>query len=150
MATNTKITEQKPAVVETPTPVKKTARKKNYLNNRDLYDQIVLSKEQEKLTKEAEKMLILLAEKAINRMRYVDEKDREDCLSFAILDLLKYWKGFNPKYTNAFAYFTEIAKRGYAKGWNAIHPEKYKGTISLNKANSHNGEDNDMGGIYTI
>lgn len=127
------------------------ARTKNYLNPRDFYDEIVKSKEQDKLTKDAEKMLILLAEKAINKMKYVDEKDREDCLSFAILDLLKYWRSFNPQYTNAFAYFTEIAKRGYAKGWNAIHPEKYKGTISLNKASSRNsGDSDDMGGIYTI
>ena len=143
MATNKEITPKAPAAP-------KPARKKNYLNNKDLYNAIVESKEAGKLTKDAEKMLILLAEKAINKMKYVDEKDREDCLSFAILDLLKYWRSFNPVYTNAFAYFTEIAKRGYAKGWNAIHPEKYKGTISLNKANSHNGEDSDMGGIYTI
>ena len=31
-----------------------------------------------------------------------------------MLDLLKYWRGFNPKYKNAFAYFTEIAKKGLA------------------------------------
>ena len=130
---------------------KPRAKKKNYLNNADFYKAIVESKEQGKLTRDAEKMLILLAEKAINKMKYVDEKDREDCLSFAILDLLKYWRSFNPQYTNAFAYFTEIAKRGYAKGWNAIHPEKYKGTISLNKASSRNsGDSDDMGGIYTI
>ena len=98
----------------------KRRKSRNYLNNRDLFDQMVLSKEQDKLTKDAEKMLILLAEKAINRMRYVSEDDRNDCLQFAILDLLKYWRNFNPKYPNAFAYFTEIAKRGYAKGWNKM------------------------------
>ena len=109
-------------------------RKKNYLNNRDLYDQLVISKDQDALTKEAEKMLILLAERTINKMRYVNEDDRMDCLQFAVLDLLKYWRNFNPKYTNAFAYFTEIAKRGYAKGWNKIHPQKYKGTLSIDKS----------------
>jgi hypothetical protein len=107
------------------------ARKKNYLNNKDLYDEMVLSLDQDKLTSNAEKMLILLAERAINKMKYVNEDDRLDCLQFAILDLLKYWRNFNPKYPNAFAYFTEIAKRGYAKGWNKIHPVKYKGTISI-------------------
>ena len=75
----------------------KRRKSKNYLNNRDLYDQMVLSKEQDKLTRDAEKMLILLAEKAINRMKYVSEDDRNDCLQFAILDLLKYWRNFNPK-----------------------------------------------------
>lgn len=121
------------------------ARKKNYLNNRDLFDQIVLSKEQDKLTPDAERMLILLAERAINKMKYVNEDDRLDCLQFAILDLLKYWRNFNPKYPNAFAYFTEIAKRGYAKGWNKIHPTKYKGTVSI----SGNGTDENSG-IYSL
>ena len=120
--------------------------KKNYLNNRDLYDQLVISKDQDALTKEAEKMLILLAERTINKMRYVNEDDRMDCLQFAVLDLLKYWRNFNPKYTNAFAYFTEIAKRGYAKGWNKIHPQKYKGTLSIDKS----GNQDSQTGIYSI
>jgi hypothetical protein len=118
------------------------ARKKEYLNNRDLYDQMVLSLEQNKLTPEAEKMLILLAERTINKLSYVNDDDRQDCLQFALLDLLKYWRNFNPKFPNAFAYFTEIAKRGYAKGWNKIHPVKYKNTMSIDRIN--NG-DNDSG-----
>ena len=109
------------------------ARKKNYLNNKDLYNAIVESKDQDKLTTTAEKMLMLLAERAINKLTYVNSDDRQDCLQFAMLDLLKYWRNFNPKYTNAFAYFTEIAKRGYAKGWNKIHPQKYKGTLSIDR-----------------
>jgi len=121
---------------------------KNYLNNKDLYAEIVKSKEQDKLTPTAEKMLILLAERAINKMKYVYEDDRQDCLQFAMLDLLKYWRNFNPKYPNAFAYFTEIAKRGYAKGWNKIHPQKYKNTLSLDRTASRS-EDGD-GGIYSI
>lgn len=123
------------------------ARKKNYLNNRDLYDQIVLSKEQDKLTPEAEKMLVMLAERAIRKLTYVSDDDRQDCLQFALLDLLKYWRNFNPKYTNAFAYFTEIAKRGYAKGWNKIHPKKYKSTLSLDK---NSGSSDHEGGLFNI
>ena len=118
-------------------------RKKNYLNNKDLYAEIVISKEEDKLTRKAEKMLQMLAERAINRLNYVNEEDRKDCLQFALLDLWKYWRNFNPKYPNAFAYFTEIAKRGYAKGWNKIHPNKYKGTLSIDRINS---KDSDSGG----
>lgn len=125
----------------------KRRKSKNYLNNRDLYDQMVLSKDQDKLTREAEKMLILLAERAINRMTYVSEDDRNDCLQFALLDLLKYWRNFNPIYPNAFAYFTEIAKRGYAKGWNKIHPKKYKGTLSIGKST---GNSENQSGIYSL
>lgn len=127
---------------------RKPRANKNYLNNKDFYDAIVESKDQDKLTKDAEKMLILLSEKAINKLRFVNDDDRADCLQFAILDLLKYWRNFNPKYTNAFAYFTEIAKRGYAKGWNKLHPVKYKGTISLDR--TRNSDSEDGGGIYSI
>lgn len=123
------------------------AKKKNYLNNKDLHAAMSESKELGKLTPTAEKMLILLAERAITKMSYVNDDDRQDCLQFAILDLLKYWQNFNPDYPNAFAYFTEIAKRGYAKGWNKIHPVKYKGTISIDSTSS-SGEDG--GGIYSI
>ena len=126
---------------------KKRRKSRNYLNNRDLYDQMVLSKDQDVLTKEAEKMLILIAERAINKMKYVSEDDRNDCLQFAILDLLKYWRNFNPIYPNAFAYFTEIAKRGYAKGWNKIHPKKYKGTLSMT---NHGGSSEGQTGIYSL
>lgn len=122
------------------------ARKKNYLNNKDLYNEIVESKKQDRLTPNAEKMLILLAERAIRKMKYVYDEDREDCLQFAILDLLKYWRNFNPQYTNAFAYFTEIAKRGYAKGWNHIHPKKYKDTLSIDRVD----RDDSQGGLFNI
>ena len=122
-------------------------RKKNYLNNKDLYNAIVESKQDDKLTPTAEKMLVLLAERTIRKLTYVSEDDRNDCLQFALLDLLKYWRNFNPKYTNAFAYFTEIAKRGYAKGWNKLHPNKYKGTMSMDRINSKNGGE---GGMFNI
>jgi hypothetical protein len=123
------------------------AGKKNYLNNKDFHAAMSESKDLDKLTPTAEKMLMLLAEKAINRMRYVNSDDRNDCLQFAMLDLLKYWRNFDPKYPNAFAYFTEIAKRGYAKGWNKIHPQKYKGTISIDGIG---GSGDDQSGIYSI
>lgn len=127
------------------------AKKKNYLNNKDLFDAIVESKELDKLTPTAEKMLVLLAERAINKLSYVNNDDRDDCLQFALLDLLKYWRNFNPKYPNAFAYFTEIAKRGYAKGWNKIHPLKYKGTLSIDRISTFgSGEDGGGGGMFNI
>ena len=69
-------------------------RKKNYLNNKDLYAEIVQSKDDDKLTRKAEKMLQMLAERAINKLSYVNEEDRKDCLQFALLDLWKYWSLF--------------------------------------------------------
>ena len=41
-----------------------------YLNNKDLYIEIIVSKAQGRLTRNAEKMLELLAKKTIKKMRY--------------------------------------------------------------------------------
>ena len=49
-------------------PKIKVKKKKDYLNNKDFYDEIVKSKEQDKLTPTAEKMLMLLAERAITKI----------------------------------------------------------------------------------
>ena len=77
-------------------------------------------------------MLILLAERTIRKMSYVYDDDRKDCLQFAMLDLLKYWRNFNPK---------------YPKGWNKIHPVKYKGTMSIDRVGS---DSDNEGGLFSI
>ena len=122
------------------------ARKsKNYLNNRDLFDEIVKSKEQDELTPTALKMLMLLSERAQRKLKYANPDDKHDCLAFARMDLIKYWRSFKPEKTsNAFAYFTSVCINGYAKGWHKLHPEKYQGTLSLDSS----GMDGD--GIYSL
>jgi hypothetical protein len=77
--------------------LKKPRKSKEYLNNKDLYDEIVKSKEQGELTKNAQKMLVLQAERAISKHKYVSEDDRNDSLAFGRLDLLKYCKSFKRK-----------------------------------------------------
>ena len=121
------------------------ARKRKYLNNRDLVEEIMKSKEQDELTPKALKMLMMLAERSNNKLHYNNPHDKEDCIAYAYIDLYKYWRNFNPKLSNnAFAFFTQIAKRGFAKGWNALHPKKYKGTVSIN------GATDNPDGIYSI
>lgn len=120
------------------------AKPKIYLKNKDLYLEIIKSKENGELTPIAQEMLMLLAQRASTKMRYSNPEDRKDCISSAYLDLLRYWKNFDPERSkNAFAYYTEIAKRGFAKGWNTLHPKKYAGTVSID-----GGANSD--GIYTI
>jgi len=110
------------------------ARKRNYLNNRDLLEQIIISKEQGELTPKALEFLMLLADKCSRKLTYRNPEDRQDCIAYAYMDLYRYWRNFNPeKSTNAFAYFTEIA----------LHPKKYHGTVSINGSS-------DSEGIYTI
>lgn len=121
-----------------------TKKNKNYLNNADLRDEVMLSKSQGALTRKALKMLILLAERAQTKLSYNNPEDKEDCLSYAKMDIIKYWDRYDAeKSPNAFAYFTQMCKNGYAKGWNKLHPSKYDGTISINGAV-------DSDGLYSI
>ena len=119
----------------------------HYVKNKELYAEICISLEQDKLTSTAEIMLIKIANHASQKMRYKNPDDRDDCISFAVLDLLRYWRSFNPFYKNAFAYYTEIAKKGFAKGWAALHPKKYKNTMRLDGIASAS---NNTDGIFSI
>ena len=116
--------------------------KREYLNNKELHNAIIASQEKGELTREAQNMLMLLAQEASKRLKYSREEDRDDCVQQARLDLLKYWSGYKPQYKNAFAYYTEIAKKGFAKGWNKLYPKKYAGTISIN--GSSDGENDSL------
>lgn len=96
-----------------------------YLHNKDLYYEIVVSKAQGKLTNKAKKMIEMLANRTIKKMRYWDEDDRLDCYQTGLLDLYSNWHNFNEEKTdNVFAYFTEIFKRALAKGFNEIYKKK--------------------------
>lgn len=105
-----------------------------YLKNKDLLREIIKSKEEEKLTDEAMRMLMLLLDKISSSFSYELEDDKQDCKAFAVLDLLMYWKGFKPeKSSNAFSYYTSIILNGLYKGWNHLHPRKYKDTLKIDK-----------------
>ena len=118
---------------------------KHYLNNKELYIEIIISKAQGRLTRNAEKMLEILAKKTIKKMRYYSNDDKLDCYQSGLLDMFENWYNFNEdKSINAFAYFTEIFKRGLAKGWNNLYKKKGDNEhqiklISINGANDGNG-----------
>lgn len=96
-----------------------------YLNNRDLYVEILVSKSQGKLTRKAEKMLEILGKETIKKMRYWNNDDKLDCYQSGLLDMYQNWYNFNEeKSVNAFAYFTEVFKRGIAKGFNELYKKK--------------------------
>lgn len=99
----------------------------NYLNDTDLYYEIVISKYKGKLTKKAERLLILIADKAISKKdsHYRNIEDKEDCLNSGILSLLENWATFNEqKYSLALPYYTEVFKRGIAAGYNLLYNKK--------------------------
>lgn len=97
---------------------------KKYLTNRELVKEVIISKAQGKRTRDLDRMLVLLAKRAIYRMGYDNENDRLDCLQSGMLRLLEYWWRFDEDvYENAFAFYTEIFKRAIAMEFNRL---KYK------------------------
>lgn len=121
----------------------------HYLSNKELYYEIIVSKAQGKLTRKSQKMLELLGKRTVKKMRYWNEDDRKDCYQSGLLDMYDNWYNFNEeKSTNAFAYFTEVFKRGLAKGFNAIYKRKgsndtYKPKVfSINSINDGQGMHN--------
>lgn len=97
---------------------------KHYVNNKDFTRSIIEDKKTGELSAFSISCFVALANRAVNKMYYEDPRDREDCIQSAILDCVKYWKSFDPtksKNPNAFAYFTQVCKMGYAKQWKAIH-----------------------------
>jgi len=107
-----------------------------HVKNSDLREQILLSKNNDKLTKEALDMLMIMIKKLSLKYNYAYEQDREDCCSGAILDCLMYWRGYDPlKSENAFAYFTQIQLNGFYKSarklWNIPQGKK----VSISRSN---------------
>jgi hypothetical protein len=111
-----------------------------YINNRDFTNEIIRCKYGQlneetayqhkpgELSPIAIKYFILLANRAVLKLHFTNPLDREDCIQSAMLDLLRYWKNFNEeKSNNAFAYFTQIVKNGYAKEYKKIHKHIGKG-----------------------
>lgn len=109
-----------------------------YVKNADLRNELINSKEQDKLTSEAINMFILMAQKFSLKFTYEYDEDRKDCIQFAIMDCYKYWRGYDPNVSqNAFAYISQIIKNGFAKGW-----RKLRGNMPLSKTTSI--EQNDL------
>jgi DNA-directed RNA polymerase specialized sigma subunit len=123
----------------------------HYLNNAQLIDQIRLSRERDELTTKAVQMFMLLARKTITKMYYHDQADREDCFQTGLLQMLLHWRSFNEeKGTNAFAYYTEIFKRGLAKGYVELNYLKGDKDRSIRVISLSGGPANEDGGMYNL
>lgn len=109
----------------------------HYVKNADLRNEIIKCKENDVLSNEAIIMFQLMAKKFSTKLNYIYPEDREDCISGAVMDCFMYWRSYNPeKSANAFAYFTQVIKRGFAKTWRKLYgnfPKSIK--ISIDNAN---------------
>lgn len=106
----------------------------NYINPKELYDEILISKQNGELTPNALRMLDKMVKEISKIFKYKIEEDREDCQAFAMEDVIRYWDRFNPeKSNNAFAFYTQLIKNGSAKGWRRLYPIKSSLKISISK-----------------
>ena len=101
--------------------IKTNKQGKQYVSNPYLLQEIMKSKAQDELTPEAIQMFQLMIENISAKKHYNDPEDKKDCWQSAYLDILLYWRGFDPeKSKNPFAYFTSLIVNGMNKGWHKI------------------------------
>ena len=101
--------------------IKTNKQGKQYVSNPYLLQEIMKSKAQNELTPEAIQMFQLMIENISAKKHYNDPEDKKDCWQSAYLDIILYWRGFDPeKSKNPFAYFTSLIVNGMNKGWHKI------------------------------
>lgn len=118
-----------------------------YLKPKEFYKEIVQSQKDDMLTKRAEEMLILLANRTIKKKTYKNVADKEDCLQTGLMIMFTNWRCFDPdRATNPFPYFTEIFKRAMAKGYNDLYKKKGDpNAVCLSIESSNDGD-----GLYNF
>lgn len=100
----------------------------HYISNRLLHAELVVSKTQGKLTRPAKNMLYLLATRLHRKFYYFNEDDRKDCFQEGLFKLYEKWWSYDPeRFDNAFAFFTEVFKRGAAAGFNKVYERNKDG-----------------------
>jgi DNA-directed RNA polymerase specialized sigma24 family protein len=103
---------EKNAGTGTTTPT--TKRPAKYLNNKDLLAQVIASHSIGKMTNELAKMLMLLVTRYAKKGNFVNYTYNDDMQSYAILSLVKTWRGFDPKKSsNPFAFYTQCIKNAF-------------------------------------
>lgn len=130
--------------------MEKKKRRKNPVNDTIFTYHIILSKGLGKLTRTAEKNIIILAEEAIRKLyfKFNSYDDIQDANQTAYYNMLVKWQGFNPSVaSSAFTYFTEIHKRSaseFVNSWSKLRgitkeDERDIRRISINSSNQGNG-----------
>lgn len=97
-------------------PPQKPVKPKNYLNNKDMLAQVILSKQQGRMTNELAKMFQLLCARYAKKGNYAGYSYNSDMQAYAIMVLCRTWASFNPeKSNNPFAYYTQCIKNNFSQ-----------------------------------
>lgn len=103
---------------------------KEYVSNKELYKEMIVSINMGKLTPRAQQMLYLMCNRAADMFSYESDELKQECISTAYEHIFRSWIHYDLEYTNAFAYFTEGIKRaiyhGYYKYFEFVYDKGYK------------------------
>jgi hypothetical protein len=103
----------------------------NYVDNKEMYKEFLYCKAAGKLSNKLLQMCIMIVKGVSKKFRYNDEDDRLDCEAYAYEVIIKNWYHFDElKFTNTFAYYTEIVKRAFAMQFKILQKTRLN-TISL-------------------
>ena len=107
-----------------------------YVTNSELTKELILSRERDELTDANVRMFQRMIKECTKTMRYRNAMDKDDCMSEAMCDILKYWRSFNPEHenANAFSFFTQTIKHGMAKGWRKLYKIKTTNMVAINES----------------
>ena len=117
----------------------------DYIDKKDLFIEMMVSKAKGTLTNKAKKMVELIAINAIIKLPYESIDDKKDCQQNGAFKLFEKWHGFDPEKTeNPFAYLTEIFKRGCYEEFDKLYkekgdPENFYKLVSLESSNDGDG-----------
>ena len=89
---------------------KKSNANKNYINAKELLNEIYKSRERDELTPRALDLLMKLAQRSIRKLYYKCEDDKQNALSEAYFDIVKNWRKFNPDWARLTGY--ELLDKG--------------------------------------
>lgn len=105
---------KKKAAVKKTRPVRKS---KNYLNNKDLLAQVVMSKEtkpEPRMSDTLARMLQMLCKRYASRGQFASYTYNEDMQAYAMMMLVRTWNSFKPeKSSNPFAFYTQCIKNSF-------------------------------------
>lgn len=85
-----------------------------YVNNKLLLEEFHICKENGRMSNRMASMLMLICSRYARKACYINYTYNTDMQSFALLNLVKSWKSFNPaKSSNPFAYFTSCVTNSF-------------------------------------
>lgn len=100
----------------TTTKTRKTKRSRSqyYIDRKELFSEVVKSKQTDQMTDRLAAMLNLLTKKYAMSPQFVGYTYNDDMQGYAIMMLVKTWRSFNPeKSDNPFAFYTQCIKNSF-------------------------------------